>query len=137
LLQDGELDGARVLKPETVRLAHSNLLPAGIDHVELPLGQRLPGIGFGAGMSVQMEPGRRTDGSFAWPGEVPVGVFGWPGAAGTACWIDPDRQFFLLFLTQYWPSWLNPAMRPDVIAAAYRDLDEAARQANVNANAAA
>jgi len=45
-----------------------------------------------------------------------------PGAAGTAVWIDPAARFFLVFLAQYWPSWLNPTMRPDLIAAAYRDL---------------
>jgi CubicO group peptidase (beta-lactamase class C family) len=59
---------------------------------------------------------------FDWPGSVPPGVFGWPGAAGTACWMDPETDFFLLLLTQYWPSWLNGGMRPDLIAAAYDDL---------------
>lgn len=125
LLNEGEFDGVRVMKPETIRVARSNLLPSGVDHVDLPLGQTLSGVGFGAAMSVQVEPGRATDGVFAWPGEVPVGVFGWPGAGGTACWMDPDRRFFLLFLTQYWPSWLNGSMRPEVIAAAYRDLEHA------------
>jgi len=126
LLGEGEFEGVRLLKPETVRLARSNLLPAGIDRCELPIGQPLSGIGFGAGMSVQLVPGERTDGAFAWPGEVPAGVFGWPGLAGTACWIDPARNFFLLFLTQYWPSWINGSIRPEVIAAAYRDLDRGA-----------
>lgn len=123
LLNDGELDGVRVMKAQTVRLARSNLLPTGIDHIELPLGQTLVGAGFGAGMSVQVEPGRKTDGLFVWPGAVPTGVFGWPGSAGTACWLDPERRFFLLFLTQYWPSWLHAGMRADIIAAAYRDLN--------------
>jgi CubicO group peptidase (beta-lactamase class C family) len=119
LLNEGELDGARVLRPETVRLARSSLLPAGVDRVDLPLGQTLSGVGFGAGMSVQVAPGRRTGGQFDWPGDVPAGVFGWPGSAGTACWIDPERGCFLLFLTQYWPSWINGSLRPEVIAAAY------------------
>lgn len=123
LLNEGELDGERVLRAETVRLARSNLLPRGIDHIDLPIGETLAGAGFGAGMSVQMAPGRGTGGMFDWPGLVPADVFGWPGAAGTACWIDPRRRFFLLFLTQYWPSWINGAMRPEIIAAAYRDLD--------------
>jgi uncharacterized membrane protein YtjA (UPF0391 family) len=88
----------------------------------LPIGQTLSGVGFGAAMSVSLEPGRRTGGAFDWPGDVPAGVFGWPGAAGTACWIDPVNDFFLLFLVQYWPSWLNGEMRPDIVEAAYRDL---------------
>lgn len=122
LLNEGTLDGVRILKPETVRLARSNLLPEGVDHVDVPLGQTLAGAGFGAGMSVQVAPGRVTDGLFIWPGEVPTGVFGWPGAGGTACWIDPANRFFLLFMTQFWPMHINAMMRPEVIAAAYRDL---------------
>lgn len=122
LLNEGALDGVRVMKPETVRLARSNLLPQAVTHVDLPIGQTLSGVGFGAGLSVSLTDSSRTDGMFDWPGDVPAGVFGWPGAAGTACWMDPERQFFLLYLTQYWPSWLNGAMRPDIIAAAYRDI---------------
>lgn len=122
LLNEGELDGVRVLKPETIQLARSNLLPIEVDHVDLPIGQTLSGAGFGAGMSVQLEAGHSTGGMFDWPGAAPQGVFGWPGAAGTACWMDPERRFFLLFLTQYWPSWLNGSMRPELVEAAYRDL---------------
>jgi len=113
LMNDGEFNGVRLLQAETARLARSNLLPAGVDHIELPLGYTWPNIGFGAAMSVQTGDG-----------EAPAGVFGWPGAAGTACWIDPTRKFFLLFLVQYWPPHINIDMRPRVIAAAYRDLQE-------------
>lgn len=125
LLNDGELEGVRILKPETVRLARSNLLPPAVTHIDVPLGETLSGAGMGAGMSVQGEAGKSTGGMFDWPGEVPKGVFGWPGAAGTACWMDPERRFFLLFLTQFWPSWINGSMRPQVIAAAYQDLSAA------------
>ncbi|MCP1471776.1 CubicO group peptidase (beta-lactamase class C family) [Sphingobium sp. OAS761] len=125
LLNEGALDEVRVLRPETVRLARSNLLPDTVAHCDLPIGQTLSGIGFGAGMSVSLVPGKRTDGMFDWPGDVPAGVFGWPGSAGTACWMDPGNDFFLLYLAQYWPSWLNGGMRPDLIAAAYTDLEQA------------
>lgn len=127
LLHEGELDGVRVLGPETVRLARSNLLPEAVTHCDVPIGQTLSGIGFGAAMSVSMEQGQSTGGAFDWPGAVPTGVFGWPGSAGTACWMDPNRDFFLVYMTQYWPSWLNGSMRPEIIAAAYRDLGEQAR----------
>ncbi|MAL94880.1 MAG: serine hydrolase [Haliea sp.] len=113
LMNDGEFDGVRLLQAETARLARSNLLPEGVDHIELPLGYTWPNVGFGAAMSVQTGDG-----------EAPEGVFGWPGAAGTACWIDPTRKFFLLFLVQYWPPHINIDMRPRVIAEAYRDLAE-------------
>lgn len=123
LVNEGELDGVRILKPETVALARSNLLPAEIDHIAVPIGHKLHGAAMGAAMSVRVSPGMATGDMFDWPGAVPTGVFGWPGAAGTACWMDPQRRFFLLFLTQYWPSWINGAVRPDIIAAAYRDLE--------------
>jgi len=126
LLGEGAFDGVQLLKPETVRLARSNLLPPEVTHCDLPIGQTLSGVGHGAGMSVSLQAGARTDGMFDWPGDVPAGVFGWPGAAGTACWIDPESRFFLVFLTQYWPSWLNGEMRPNIIAAAYRDLQRGA-----------
>jgi CubicO group peptidase (beta-lactamase class C family) len=122
LLNEGALDGVRVLKPETVRLARSNLLPPEVTHCDLPLGQTLSNIGFGAAMAVSLGQSRRTGGGFDWPGDVPAGVFGWPGAAGTACWMDPERRFLLVWMVQYWPSWLNGELRPDVIAAAYADL---------------
>jgi len=77
-------------------------------------------------MSVSLQAGQRTGGAFDWPGDVPAGVFGWPGAGGTACWMDPDRDLFVIFMVQYWPAWLNGAMRPDIVAAAYRDIEEAA-----------
>jgi CubicO group peptidase (beta-lactamase class C family) len=123
LVNEGELDGVRVMEPATVRLARSNLLPGGVAHADLPIGQTLSGVGFGAGMSVSPTGSQRTGGLFDWPGDVPPGVFGWPGMAGTACWMDPERKFFLLYLTQYWPSWLNGTMRPDIIEAAYQDLN--------------
>lgn len=122
LLNEGELDGVRVLKSSSVRLARSNLLPGNILQCELPIGEPLSGIGFGAAMSVSLLDSNRTGGLFDWPGKVPKGVFGWPGAAGTACWMDPERDFFLLYLTQYWPSSLNGGMRADIVEAAYGDL---------------
>lgn len=114
LMQEGIFEGRRLLRPETVRLAASNLLPDGVDKVELPLGYAWPAIGFGAAMSVQTGDG-----------EAPMGVFGWPGAAGTQVWIDPARQFFFQFLVQYWPPEINTDLRPQVIKHAYADLNEA------------
>lgn len=114
LMRGGVFEGRRLLRPGTVQLAASNLLPDGVDKVELPLGYAWPAMGFGAAMSVQTGDG-----------EAPEGVFGWPGAAGTQIWIDPARQFFFQFLVQYWPPEINTVLRPQVIAHAYADLNEA------------
>ncbi len=114
LMQGGSLGGTRLLSTDTVALARSNLLPPPVDHIELPLGYTWPNVGFGAAMSVQTGDG-----------EAPAGVFGWPGAAGTGCWIDPVRQFLLVFMVQYWPADINIMLRPEVIGAAYTDLRRA------------
>ncbi len=85
LLNGGELDGARILKPETVALAMSDLLPAGTDTALLndmtsDTGARL---GFGAGGSVYLADA---------PGGPGKGTFGWGGAAGTIAWVDPAHK---------------------------------------------
>lgn len=85
LLNGGELDGARVLKPETVALAMSNLLPAGADTSILNETAKDTGVqmGFGAGGSVYLND---------MPGGPGKGTFGWGGAAGTIAWVDPVHK---------------------------------------------
>jgi CubicO group peptidase (beta-lactamase class C family) len=111
LTHDGAFEGRQLLRPETVRLAMSNLLPKSVTAVELPRGYVWPNAGFGAAMSVQMGPG-----------EAPAGVCGWPGASGTGVWMDRERRFFFVFLVQHWPPTQNIHLRPEVIRAAYADL---------------
>jgi len=84
LLNDGALDGARILRAETVRLARSNLLPPSVflsGSGPIPADEK---FGFGAGGFVNLEEidqfGRGK------------GTFGWDGAAGTRAWIDPVRH---------------------------------------------
>ena len=80
LQNDGTLDGVRIMRSETARLARSNLLPPGIS--VKGLGPLPPNdeAGFGAGgFSTTLEVdsvGRRR------------GTFGWDGAAGTRAWVD-------------------------------------------------
>ena len=63
LRRRGELDGARILSPETVRFMASNHLPGNADLTQF--GRRLfsettfDGVGFGLGVSVAHRPGRR------------------------------------------------------------------------------
>lgn len=87
VLNDGILGGRRVMKPETVRLAMSNLLPAGVAYP--------PSGGFGAGAGVVM-PGVRSDNG----GE---GVWSAVGASSTYLAVDPLRRGTVLFLAQYMP----------------------------------
>lgn len=85
LLNGGELDGARILKPETVHLAMSNLLPPGADTTLLNETGKDSGVvlGFGAGGSVYLADAPNGPGK---------GTFGWGGAAGTIGWVDPVHK---------------------------------------------
>jgi CubicO group peptidase (beta-lactamase class C family) len=87
LLNGGELDGARILKPETLSLMTRNHLgDIPRDWLE---------DDFGLGFSVQKEsPG----------GTVPSpGTFGWGGAAHTRFWVDPQEDLFAVWMVQIMP----------------------------------
>jgi CubicO group peptidase (beta-lactamase class C family) len=86
LQNGGELDGARIMSAETVALATSNLLPAGVKTE----GTFIAGAGNGAG-------GRVGLGAFE-------GTFGWGGAAGTVAFVDTRRKFRAVCMAQYVPS---------------------------------
>jgi CubicO group peptidase (beta-lactamase class C family) len=105
LLNEGELDGVRLLGPRTVRYMASNHLPGGVD-LEV-FGRPLfaettfDGVGFGLGFSVVQDP-------IANKSPASVGEFAWGGAASTAFWIDPVERMTVLFLTQLLPSSTYP-----------------------------
>ncbi|WP_282949443.1 MULTISPECIES: serine hydrolase domain-containing protein [unclassified Sphingopyxis] len=96
LLGEGETDGVRILKPETARLAMSNLLPAGASTKN----SFVEGEGFGAGGRVSL-PTSPT-------GE---GVFGWGGAAGTIGFVDRKRGCRVGGYAQYMPAEALPFQR--------------------------
>jgi CubicO group peptidase (beta-lactamase class C family) len=82
----GALDGVRVLKSETARMACSNLLPAGVPYED---------GGFGAGMRMA----RGAGGS---------GELGWQGAASTFWRTQPSTGRLLLLMTQFMPPLAYP-----------------------------
>ena len=88
ILDEGELDGVRVLSPKSVALMGANHL------VDAELG---PGEGFGLGFSVLEDLGKRgTLGS--------VGELGWGGAYHTHYWIDPAEELVVVYMTQLLPA---------------------------------
>ncbi len=94
LLNGGELDGVRILRPETVELITRNGLP---DEV---LDLRGGNFGWGLGnLNVLLE----TDGA-GYPANA--GEYGWSGSAGTVFWIDPVDETVIVFMTQVSPA--NP-----------------------------
>ncbi|MBX3593682.1 serine hydrolase domain-containing protein [Sphingomonas sp.] len=115
LLNQGTLDGVRIMKPETVRLAMSNLLPPGVFFGGAPAGTGggdAPKRGFGAGGSVYLE---------SEPGGPGKGTYGWGGAAGTIAWVDPVNKVRATAMVNYFPGEKWP-LRPEVTAAVYADL---------------
>jgi CubicO group peptidase (beta-lactamase class C family) len=108
LLNGGELDGARILAPSTLRLMTRNHLPGGQDLTQLSRSlfseSTNAGIGFGLGFAVVFDPPRTL---------VPssLGEFHWGGAASTAFWVDPVEEVAVVFMTQLLPSSSYPVRR--------------------------
>ena len=95
LLNDGELDGVRVLSPQAVKQMTTNALPPDIRIFGNEVGP-LAGRGFGLGFAV------RTDPVHGWtPGAV--GSFSWAGLWGTQFWIDPAEKLVGLQMIQAAP----------------------------------
>jgi len=95
LLGDGEVDGVRLLKPETVALMRTDRLTDA--QREIPF-MGIPfwlGQGFGLGLSVITDPEQQ-----AWMGAGNAGAFGWPGAFGTWWQADPKSGMILIYLIQ-------------------------------------
>lgn len=88
LLGEGETGGVRILRPETARLAMSNLIDDSVDRK----GTFIDGAGFGAGGRV---------GLASTPGGE--GTFGWSGAAGTVGFVDRKRGYRAAGYTQIMP----------------------------------
>ena len=94
LLNGGELDGARILGPNTVRYMTADHLGTIGVHRAGRSGELLPpGHGFGLGFAVRLE-----DGVGATPGTK--GLYFWGGIAGTTFFVDPAKDFFALMMIQ-------------------------------------
>lgn len=100
LLRDGRAGRVRVMKPETARLIHTDIMPEGLI---------AEGGGYGFG------------GWIARPGHRRQGEFGWSGAAGTQGWIDPEKNFAATMMIQAMPyravdilTELRPALDADL-----------------------
>lgn len=91
LLNGGELEGARILKPETVKLMRQNVLKDGV-LVDL-YGPSQQGIGFGMDFAVVMDPAKA---------QTPQGQdsYYWGGAFGTWFWIDPTNDLVFIGMIQ-------------------------------------
>ncbi len=115
----GELRGARILGPKTVKYMATNHLPASIvsgGTGEQPvLGSPLRGFGFGLGFGIVTDPA--AGGVMGSAGE-----YSWGGAAGTVFWIDPVEELVVVGMIQLMGS--PYPFRSDLKVAAYQALTE-------------
>lgn len=110
LLNQGELDGVRILKPSTVRLmATDQLDPAITERLWLP---EKGAVGFGLDFAVRKKPPQTpTENRGA------VGEFFWDGAASTLFWVDPANRLTAVFFVQTMP--YDGTLHRDFRAAVY------------------
>jgi CubicO group peptidase (beta-lactamase class C family) len=95
LVNRGELDGVRILKPETLDLITTSVMPEGAIMSTLGMngGEQYPG--FGMGLTV----GTIEDAALA-ETQTPNGTYFWGGAAGTWFWIDPVNELYFIGMVQ-------------------------------------
>ena len=91
----GELDGHRILRPETVALMTTNQLPKEAFPIHFDKVSR-EGTGFGFGFSVRAE-------NTKWDPAGRLGEFGWGGAASTHYWVSPTDKLIVVTLEQIMP----------------------------------
>lgn len=95
LANGGELNGARILAPSTVKLMSSNHVPASLLTGEFGIGLSVmrPGFGYGYDCAVIFDPleANLSDGK---------GTFFWDGAAGTWFWVDPTNDIVFVSMIQ-------------------------------------
>jgi CubicO group peptidase (beta-lactamase class C family) len=93
LLNNGTLDGTRILGRKTVEYMTADHLGPGVDASRLHefAVEHIDGSGFGLGVAV-----RRQAGIAGVPGSP--GEFLWSGAQGTMFWVDPKEELAVVFL---------------------------------------
>ncbi len=90
LLDGGTLDGKRILGPRTVAYMTADHLGTAVPGPYYLPG---PGYGFGLGFAVRRDIGVA-------PANSSPGEYNWGGAGGTAFWVDPREDMFVVFMMQ-------------------------------------
>lgn len=97
LLNKGEFNGRRLLKPETVEMMATNQVGSLFSDWIPPV---TGGFGFGLGVRVLMDPAK----GHGWG----KGAFGWGGAYGTESWADPELGVAAAMFIQVDPAPAEP-----------------------------
>jgi CubicO group peptidase (beta-lactamase class C family)/NAD(P)-dependent dehydrogenase (short-subunit alcohol dehydrogenase family) len=96
LLNRGELEGIRILEPETVRMMATNHLSESVVERSWLPGQGQ--VGFGIDFAVRLRPPATAEEK----GGV-VGEFFWDGAGSTLFWVDPANDLTAVLFAQLLP----------------------------------
>jgi len=103
LLNDGELQGTRLLAPRTVEIMRSPVVPE-------TMPGRVAGEGFGLSVRVITNPLARN--TF-----LSAGSFGWSGGYGTHFWVDPKERVIGILMSQTDTTKVRPALETAVMQA--------------------
>ena len=112
LLGQGELDGVRILKAETVKLMSTDQLDPAITERSWLVGKG--NMGFGIDFAVRVGPPKNAEES-----RGTVGEFFWDGAASTLFWVDPVNRMAVVYFAQTRP--LDGKLHRDLRRAVYGD----------------
>jgi CubicO group peptidase (beta-lactamase class C family) len=108
LVNDGGVDGVRIISPKTLQLMTANHLPGGADLTQVSRSlfseAHNAGAGFGLGFGMTIDPARALV-----PGSA--GEFYWGGIFSTAFMVDPVEKLHMVFMTQLYPSFVYPIRR--------------------------
>ena len=105
ILNEGEFGGRRYLKPETVRLMHTNVLEPDVNVTLYSPETR--GLGFGMDFAIVQDPAAAST-------SQGVQSFYWGGAFGTWFWIDPVNDMIVVGMIQNVASSQTAAGNPAV-----------------------
>jgi CubicO group peptidase (beta-lactamase class C family) len=92
---DGQLQGARILSEESVKLMTTNQLPQQAGWVTFDDNVRT-GVGFGLGFSVTVTPHETNP-------HARQDEYGWGGAASTHYWVSPRDELIVVTMEQRMP----------------------------------
>ncbi|GAA0881253.1 serine hydrolase domain-containing protein [Algoriphagus jejuensis] len=96
LARKGEINGTRILNPETIALMATNHLPDSVtERSWLPSKGR---VGFGIDFAVRTDPPKTAEEM-----NGVVGEFFWDGAASTLFWVDPKNELVAGLFVQLFP----------------------------------
>jgi hypothetical protein len=115
LLNKGELDTKRLLKPETVEQMTRNQ----IGDLKISFNGHGSGYGYGIGIVTAADKGNEA---------ASMGTFSWGGIFNTYFWVDPEKQMVGILMTQLYP-YDQLSLRDDFKCLSYEALVSAPSEA--------